>query len=145
MSKISTNAIARELSLLIPKLITGVRASFFEIEELTNRQIIVLLFIYESGVANISSIAKNFSVSLATITGIVDRLVKRGYLKRKRDTRDRRIVYVSLSSKGARFVGDFLSIVRKRWKNVLKFLNEQERRAYLKILKKIVKALNQER
>ncbi|MBU0693445.1 MAG: MarR family transcriptional regulator [Candidatus Omnitrophica bacterium] len=140
-----TEKVAKEVSVLIPKLIVGIKKSFFEIEELTNRQIIILLFVYENKRANISDIANNFLVSLPTITGIVDRLVKKGYLERIHDEVDRRVVYVALNDKGRNFVNKFLVTVKKRWHKILTFLNLKEQAFYLKILKKIIKALDEAR
>jgi DNA-binding MarR family transcriptional regulator len=140
-----TERLSKEVSVLVPKLIIGVRKNFFEIEELTSRQIIVLLFIYENNCAKITDIADNFMVSLPTITGIVDRLVKKGYLMRERDERDRRLVYVFLNNKGKKFVMRFKATIKKRWYKVLSYLNRKEQEFYLKILKKLIKALNEER
>lgn len=140
-----TEKVAKEVSVLIPKLIAGIKKSFFEIEELTNRQVIILLFVYENKRANISDIANNFLVSLPTITGIADRLVKKGYLERIHDEVDRRVVYVALNDKGRNFVNKFLVTVKKRWHKILTFLNLKEQAFYLKILKKIIKALDEGR
>ena len=133
--------VAQEVSILVPKLIVGIHKSFFEVEELTNRQIIVLLFIYENNSVKITDIADNFLVSSPTVTGITERLVKKGYLIRVRGRDDRRIVYVRLNQKGEKFVSKFRDTVKKRWESILSFLDREEQEAYLRILKKIIKAL----
>ena len=47
-----------------------------------------------------SSIAKELSVTVGTLTIAMNSLVKKGYVKRERGEEDRRVVYISLSDKG---------------------------------------------
>ncbi|UCC95244.1 MAG: MarR family transcriptional regulator [Candidatus Omnitrophota bacterium] len=138
-----TERIAQEVSVLVPKLAVGVWKKFFEIEELTNRQIIVLMFLYENKSVKISDIARGLFVSFPTITGIVDRLVKKGYLLRGRNSKDRRIVYINLSNKGQNFVKRFKENIRKRWQKILSYLTREEQESYLSILKKILKTIEE--
>lgn len=47
-----------------------------------------------------SQVAKKLHLSRATITATVDRLVRKGYAKRMRDQKDRRLVRLGLTDKG---------------------------------------------
>ena len=47
-----------------------------------------------------SQIAEYINVSMSTATGIVERLVNKGYLQRERSESDRRIVVIQLTDKG---------------------------------------------
>lgn len=49
---------------------------------------------------NMSSIARELSVTVGTLTISVNSLVKKGYVVRERSSEDRRVVLVSLSRKG---------------------------------------------
>ncbi|MBD3246335.1 MAG: MarR family transcriptional regulator [Candidatus Omnitrophica bacterium] len=131
--------IAREVSLLIPKLVVSIRQNFFEIEELTNRQIVTLMYISESDRPKLTDIAENFQVSAPTVSGVVDRLTRKGYLRRERDQQDRRVVYVVLSRKGTEFIERFRKTIQQRWETILDCLSRAEQEEYLRILRKILK------
>lgn len=49
---------------------------------------------------NMSSIAKVLEVTVGTLTIAMNNLVKKGYVKRVRSAKDRRVVLVSLTEKG---------------------------------------------
>ncbi len=49
---------------------------------------------------NMSSIAKSLEVTVGTLTIAMNNLVKKGYVKRSRSAKDRRVVLVSLTEKG---------------------------------------------
>jgi DNA-binding MarR family transcriptional regulator len=55
----------------------------------------------DRGECVMSDLARRFNVSGPTMTGIVDGLVQRGYVERKRDRADRRCVYLTLTDAGA--------------------------------------------
>ena len=136
-----TRKIADEVAALVPKMISGVTNSFFKIQELTNRQIVVLLCVYQAKQAKISDIARNFKISMPATTGIVERLVEGGYLIRKRDKDDRRVVFVQLSKKGETFAHKLKNTIRDRWTSILVHLDRREQEQYLNILRKIVKTM----
>lgn len=49
---------------------------------------------------NMSTIARELSVTVGTLTIAMNSLVKKGYVVRQRGMDDRRVVYISLSEKG---------------------------------------------
>ena len=67
---------------------------------LTAPQLVVLQSIRKEGRAKPSQIARDVILSQATITSIVDRLEKAGYVERIREPSDRRVVYVHLTEAG---------------------------------------------
>jgi len=60
-------------------------------------------FLGKESFASMSKLSRIFYVSPTTMTSIVDRLVQRGYIKRRRAQQDRRKVLVTLSEKGKEF------------------------------------------
>ena len=60
-------------------------------------------FLGKESFASMSNLSRIFYVSPTTMTSIVDRLVQRGYIKRRRAQQDRRKVLVTLSEKGKEF------------------------------------------
>ena len=67
---------------------------------LTSEQFGVIAVVnYLGGPANITDIAQWLARSTNSISMLVDRMVKAGLVKRTRDRRDRRVVYVAVTSK----------------------------------------------
>jgi DNA-binding MarR family transcriptional regulator len=64
---------------------------------LTSPQILLLQTIRDQGEVTIGEIAKEMSLSQATVTTIIDRLEKRGLVKRERSQTDKRKVHALLT------------------------------------------------
>lgn len=71
-----------------------------EFKDLTNNDMHVIEAIGMREPKNMSSIAKELSVTVGTLTIAMNSLVKKGYVIRERGQEDRRVVYISLSEKG---------------------------------------------
>lgn len=51
---------------------------------------------------NMSAIAGKLNITVGSLTTSMNSLVKKGYVERERSERDRRVVYIHLTSKGRR-------------------------------------------
>jgi DNA-binding MarR family transcriptional regulator len=71
---------------------------------LTAPQLVCLDAIREATVLTTSGLAHQVQLSPSTVVGIVDRLERKGLVQRMRDTRDRRVVNLSLTAQGKRTV-----------------------------------------
>ena len=71
-----------------------------EFKDITNNDIHVIEAIGIGEPKNMSSIARELSVTVGTLTIAMNSLVKKGYVVRERGQEDRRIVYISLSDRG---------------------------------------------
>ncbi len=67
---------------------------------LTFQQIYLLKFLTQNPAIAISEIANEMRMKLFTATRLADQLETRGLIERKKSSRDRRIVHVTLSKKG---------------------------------------------
>ena len=71
-----------------------------EYKDLTNNDMHVINAIGIGTTKNMSSIAKELSVTVGTLTISMNSLVKKGYVLRERGKEDRRVVYISLTERG---------------------------------------------
>ena len=71
-----------------------------EFNDLTNNDMHVIEAIGIEEPKNMSTIAKELSVTVGTLTIAMNSLVKKGYVTRQRGKEDRRVVYIFLSEKG---------------------------------------------
>jgi DNA-binding MarR family transcriptional regulator len=72
---------------------------------LTMSQLRLLLTLHHNGPAGGQELARGLGISLATLTGIVDRMVAHGLVTRREDPNDRRVRRIDLTDEGAR-LGD---------------------------------------
>ncbi len=90
-----------------------------------------------------SQIADYINVPMSTATGIVDRLVKKGYLKRDRSDNDRRIVVIQLTEDGQHLLDKFKVSVNKYIDIINQGLTEEEREFLFRIMLKVVNLVSE--
>ena len=81
--------------------------------DLSTPQLKVVLLLLVHGPSRMSIIASALGVSLATGTGVVDRLVERGIVVRQGDPEDRRVVLCCLSPKGEKMLVGLWKLARE--------------------------------
>lgn len=86
-------------------------------------------------------ISDRLIVSRATVTGVLDTLVKRGLVRREPHPTDRRMVLVHLTKPGARMADKVRDTVHRGEAEWMRSLNENERAQLTELLGKIQKHL----
>lgn len=69
-------------------------------DELTNDQQYTLRYINKAGSCTSTELAEYFDVKKSAITAMINRMWEKGLIKRTRDEKDRRVVYLALTDKG---------------------------------------------
>lgn len=105
--------------------------------QITPPQILILEFLNRKGPSKMTDIARFMGTSTAASTGIVNRLVKSGYVIRSFDEKDRRIVKIKIVAKGLDLAKKISFNRRNMLINIFGRISEQDRFDYLRILKKI--------
>jgi DNA-binding MarR family transcriptional regulator len=90
---------------------------------LTVQQCQVLLVLSIEGSVPAHVVAEVLRVGANAVTGIVDRLVGRGLVRRKESAQDRRLRLVELTDDGSRLVDDLTAAVRAQRRRVLERLS----------------------
>ncbi|MEG0805733.1 MAG: MarR family winged helix-turn-helix transcriptional regulator [Lachnospiraceae bacterium] len=105
-----------------------------EFKDISNKDIHVLSAIGIHGARNMSSVAKTLSITVGTLTIAINNLLKKGYVDRVRSDRDRRVVLVSLTSKGEKAYRHHADFHEKMVQAILKDLNQEETEILTKTL-----------
>lgn len=137
------NDAIEEFSRLYPKLgevFSSIEISY-EDTTLTKIDMLTLKILRGQEYVIMSELAKKQSIALSSATGIVDRLVKKGYINRGRSKTDRRIVKVSLAEKGTSLLNDLDRRGKVMIEKMLSSLEDQEQDEFIRILEKVVNAL----
>ena len=69
---------------------------------ITGPQLWALKTISQNESLSLSDLSERMYLHPSTITGVIDRLEKKGYVTRNRDRVDRRVIYVQLTAEGRR-------------------------------------------
>ena len=108
-----------------------------EFSDITNNDMHVIDAIGIDRPKNMSSIARELSVTVGTLTISVNSLVKKGYVVRDRSSEDRRVVFISLSEKGVKAYYHHKKFHEQMIDSVVKDLTEDELEALVKALTKL--------
>ena len=76
-------------------------------------------------------------VSRANITGLIDHLEDKGYVKRLVDPQDRRARHARITQKGEALLDEFMPVHYRNLKSLLHGLSEDERETLVALLKKV--------
>ena len=92
--------------------------------DLTMKQFRIAMFLFIGGSMRMSCIAQILGVSMATTTGIVDRLVEQDIVQREHDLEDRRAVICQLSPHGRKVLGQTWQSFRNKTKGIFMAIPE---------------------
>ena len=80
--------------------------------DLTNRQMALLLLVYRTdGPHTVRGLAAGLGVSKPVVTRALNTLGRLGYLRRERDERDRRNIFVTRTTVGTEFLEGFKRLI----------------------------------
>lgn len=111
--------------------------------KVTIPQSVVLSLLHTQGESKMSDLAEPLNVTTAALTGIVERLVRDGYIVRAGVPEDRRVVKVRLTDKGSKTVRKMLEDRKKMTMKMFSMISQVERETYVKILEHILHHLKE--
>ena len=106
-------------------------------QELTTSELLVVEALGRTGKTIVSKVAAECALSLSTMTGVIDRLVKKECVTRERSEEDRRVVLIELTEKGQRAYQERLEADMRLVLNMLAALMPNEQKTMLGYLRKI--------
>jgi len=93
---------------------------------ITAAQLKSMFFISHEGTTNLSKLAEALEVTPTNVTGIADRLVKKGLVDRSPSEQDRRVLLLRLTREGENLVGSLREKRRGYMREVLNRLSDEE-------------------
>ncbi|WP_342771985.1 MarR family winged helix-turn-helix transcriptional regulator [Neobacillus piezotolerans] len=97
----------------------------------------VLEVLYQKGTLTIQQICQNVLISSGSMTYVIDKLEKRGLLKRSACPNDRRAIHVSITDEGLNIMDMIMPKYLDMVDGLFEVLNPEEAETFLKLLKKV--------
>jgi len=107
---------------------------------LTTVQFFLLTALYKEDGISISALAQKVVLDKATLTGLLDRLERDGFVLRQVDPGDRRAVRVQLTPKAEGLRQTLTDLYHSINRKFLSFLSDEERRTFERVVSKIENA-----
>jgi DNA-binding MarR family transcriptional regulator len=132
--------IRRSTNLILPQM-----EVLFASESLTFSQWTVLMALREWGQSTAAELARNICHDAGSLTRILDELEERGLITRARSATDRRVVALTLTTKGLSMVETLLPRVVEFWNALLGDFSHLEIKLLVKLLGRLVDAAGEQR
>lgn len=99
----------------------------------------VLELLYHRGEQPIQVIGKKILIASSSITYVVDKLEKKGYVQRVHCSSDRRVIYASITEQGRQLMDTIFPEHAQEMKRMFEGIDEQELQQLIEIAKKVGK------
>lgn len=113
--------------------------------ELTTSQLLVLQHVSQHGKALPSEVAKSVALKQATVTVVVNKLEDAGLVTRRRDTDDRRRVWIELTDPGRAALDSSPDLLQHRFVQGFESLEEWEQSMIIAALERVSALLDAEK
>ncbi|MFC7685606.1 MarR family winged helix-turn-helix transcriptional regulator [Ureibacillus sp. GCM10028918] len=138
----SSNEIKQSLKLYIVlsranKAINEVTNQFFQQHGLNPTEFAVLELLYHKGRQPLQQIGNKILLASGSITYVIDKLEKRGYLDRVSCPSDRRVTFAEITESGAEFMKKLFPEHEVNLHELLSVLTPEEKDTAIELLKKL--------
>ena len=98
----------------------------------------VLTALYENdGMLTMKEIAKRIGKDKSTVTPLVEKLLKLGYVEKEKSQKDKRVTYIKLTEKGRRIESKYDQISSDVHETAYRNFSQEEKETFLRLLKKL--------
>jgi DNA-binding MarR family transcriptional regulator len=125
----------RVLHITFRKFIRGFKSSQDELNRMNETQRRTLLFIHDKGDQTMTDLHRAIGRQKGSMTSVVDKLIKKGFVERRHTTRDKRKVQIGLTPAGKEKVDILKAEVAGHFKNKLIKLPPNSRQQFYQAIK----------
>lgn len=140
------NQFGERIVVLLPRMIRGFarrESNYLSEGRITLPQLWVLEYLSRNKEAPMNQLARFLRISRPAATGLADRLIAQGLVSRQGDLRDRRVIRVALTAKGAKILSNIWNQKRRMLQEVFGQIPAADRARYLAILERVTKILGE--
>ncbi|MCQ5364346.1 MarR family transcriptional regulator [Anoxybacillus salavatliensis] len=114
-----------------------------ELDDVTPDQYYLLRYIYKRGVCTSTELADVFAVNKSAITAMTNRLVEKGMIERGRGGDDRRVIALSLTEKGRKWLEETEQNVYELVEAIMTKLSHEEIEQFIQTYEKLAMILQE--
>jgi DNA-binding MarR family transcriptional regulator len=147
MSTKHTERRVRELTSFIEALTARFKANestFSDRLEVSDKELVLLRALASGGPMIIRALGGRFGVPVSTMTGLVDRMEKKGLVRRVRHREDRRAIELEATPTGALVLREHGRAMEAIARGMLEALSDRDQEALIAILRRVDRALERE-
>jgi DNA-binding MarR family transcriptional regulator len=132
------------VSELIEKIFTlsramkGTMSYSSDLTHLSLLQLQTLIFIQKTQRAQMRDIAGHFKIEMPTASDLIAKLVKQKLVNRTTDSKDKRLVRITLTSQGQQLLQDAMKERNKKLSHILSYLSEKNKEDLLAIISVLI-------
>lgn len=119
------------------KAINEVTNQFFQQKGINPTEFAVLELLYHKGRQPLQKIGSKILLASGSITYVVDKLEKRGLIKRVSCPSDRRVTYAEITEEGDKFMEEIFPEHEKNLHELMNALTPSEKEIAIELLKKL--------
>lgn len=119
------------------KVINEMTNQFFQDNGLNPTEFAVLELLFHKGMQPLQKIGNKILLASGSITYVVDKLEKRGYISRVSCAEDRRVTYAQITDTGKAFMEDIFPQHEQHLHELLSSLTIEEKDVVISLLKKL--------
>ncbi len=132
-SIIAVERLLRQVAFIIKRRGRDILSSF----EITTPQFLALHVLRDQPGITMGELCEKLLLACSTATDLIDRMEKNGYLERRRDEDDRRVIRLSITEKGKNVISQVIMARRKYVKSILSQLTLDEIEQLVQSLEKL--------
>lgn len=119
------------------KAITEQTNQFFQATGVNPTEFAVLELLYHKGKQPLQKIGGKILLASGSITYVIDKLEKRGYINRVNCPSDRRVTYAEISEQGKEFMAQIFPEHEKKLHELTNALSNEEKEQAIELMKKL--------
>lgn len=119
------------------KAINETTNQFFQENGLNPTEFAVLELLYHKGRQPLQQIGNKILLASGSITYVIDKLEKRGYLNRVSCPADRRVTYAEITTEGESFMGEIFPKHEQHLHELMSALTNEEKDVVITLVKKL--------
>ena len=119
------------------KAITEQTNQFFQASGVNPTEFAVLELLYHKGKQPLQKIGGKILLASGSITYVIDKLEKRGYINRVNCPSDRRVTYAEISEQGKEFMAQIFPEHEKKLHELTNALSNEEKEQAIELMKKL--------
>jgi DNA-binding MarR family transcriptional regulator len=142
------NFARKRLNTLMNETFLELRSNIYEGSFLTEMNILQLRTLFLLSVqetTNMSEISSRLGVGLPTVTNLVKKLEEQGLVTREHATKDRRVVFCSVTERGRSEMERLWSLRREQITRLAELLNDEDLELVTRAMEIILEALNRDK